>query len=71
MTETALAHAALWSYGLAAVGFAAFAVVIGGLRTVPPLFRLSHTSAVGWVMACGALALGLLLGRVLVPSNDA
>jgi hypothetical protein len=53
------------------LAFAAFAVVIGGLRTVPPLFRLSHTSAVGWVMACGALALGLLLGRVLVPSNDA
>ena len=52
------------------LAFAAFAVVIGGLRTVPPLFRLSHTSSVGWLMACGALALGLLLGRVLVPSND-
>jgi hypothetical protein len=51
--------------------FVVFAVVIGGLRTVPPLFRLSHTSAVGWLMACGALGLGLLLGRVLVPSTDA
>lgn len=52
------------------LAFAAFAVVIGGLRAVPPLFRLSHTSAVGWLMACGALVLGLLLGRVLVPSAD-
>lgn len=53
------------------LAFAAFAVVIGGLRTVPPLFRLSHTSAVGWLMACGALALGLLLGRVLAPPQTA
>jgi hypothetical protein len=53
------------------LAFAAFAVVLGGLRTVPPLFRLTHTSEVGWLLACGALALGLLLGRVLVPSTDA
>jgi hypothetical protein len=52
------------------LAFAAFAVVIGGLRAVPPLFRLTHTSEVGWLMACGALALGLLLGRVLAPSTD-
>jgi len=52
------------------LAFVAFAVVIGGLRTVPPLFRLSHTSAVGWLMVCGAVALGLLLGRVLVRSAD-
>jgi hypothetical protein len=52
------------------LAFAAFAVVIGGLRIVPPLFGLSHTSAVGWVMACGALALGLLLGRGLAPSVE-
>jgi hypothetical protein len=53
-----------------ALTMTAFAVVIGGLRAVPPLFRLTHTSEVGWLMACGALALGLLLGRVLAPSID-
>jgi hypothetical protein len=53
------------------LAFAAFAVVIGGLRTVPPIFRLTHTSAVGWLMACGGLALGLLLGRVLAPRHTA
>ena len=46
------------------LAFAAFAVVIGGHRTVPPAFHLSHTSAVGWAMACGSLLLGFLLGRV-------
>lgn len=53
------------------LAFLAFAVVIGGLRTVPPVFHLSHTSAVGWLMACGGLASGLLLGRLLEPSSDA
>ncbi|HEX5820093.1 MAG TPA: VanZ family protein [Gemmatimonadales bacterium] len=52
------------------LAFAAFAVVIGGVRIVPPLFALSHSSAVGWVMTCGALALGLLLGRRLAPSDE-
>ena len=46
------------------LAFTAFAVVIGGLRTVPPAFHLSHTSAVGWAMACGSLLLGFVLGRV-------
>jgi hypothetical protein len=46
------------------LAFTAFAVVIGGLRTVPPAFHLSHTSAVGWAMACGSLLLGFLLARM-------
>lgn len=52
------------------LAFVAFAVVIGGLRMVPPIFALSHTSALGWMMACGALAMGLLLGRLLVPTIE-
>jgi VanZ family protein len=53
------------------LAFAAFAIVIGGLRSVPPTFGLSHTSAVGWIMSCGALAIGLLLGRLAAsPSKS-
>jgi len=72
---TALLLGAGWWLTLAPYGsrltlaFASLAVVIGGLRTVPPLFHLSDTSAVGWLMACGALVLGLLLGRAFAPDD--
>ena len=45
MTETALAHAALWSYGLAAVGFAAFALrlVLGWRHSTSATLLLAAT----------------------------
>jgi hypothetical protein len=52
------------------LGFVAFAVVLGGLRSVAPVFHLSHPSALGWGVACGALAAGLLLGGLLAPDAD-